>query len=51
MELRELPVETHSTSADALPASRACHISVNAIPVEVAADPVQKTTETIREGD
>ncbi|EHK40059.1 hypothetical protein TRIATDRAFT_89220 [Trichoderma atroviride IMI 206040] len=51
MELRELPVETHSPSADASPAPRACHISVNTIPVEVAADPVQNISEAIRQGD
>lgn len=51
MELRELPVETCSPSTDTSPALRACHISVNTIPVEVAADPVQNITETIRQGD
>jgi hypothetical protein len=51
MELRELPVETHSPSADASPALRACHISVNTIPVEVAADPVPSITRAIRQGD
>lgn len=51
MELRELPVETHSPSADASHAPRACHISVNTIPVEVAADPVQNKTEAIRQGN
>lgn len=51
MELRELPVETCSPSADASPAPRACHISVNTIPVEVAADPVQNVSEAMRQGD
>ncbi|KAL6888077.1 hypothetical protein GGI43DRAFT_431002 [Trichoderma evansii] len=51
MELRELPVDTHSPSGDASLASRAGHISVNAIPVEVAADPVQNITEAVIQGD
>jgi hypothetical protein len=44
LELRELPVETYSPSADASPAPRACHISVNTVPVEVSADPIHNMT-------
>lgn len=44
MELRELPVDTHPQAASPSPTSRPGHISVNAIPVEAAADPVQRTT-------
>ncbi|KAL7802065.1 hypothetical protein V8C44DRAFT_370755 [Trichoderma aethiopicum] len=39
MELRELPVEPRPFSQEFSPMWRAGHISVNAIPVEVAADP------------
>ncbi|KAL6876881.1 hypothetical protein J3F83DRAFT_426731 [Trichoderma novae-zelandiae] len=39
MELRELPVESQPFSQDLAQTWRAGHISVNAIPVEVAADP------------
>ncbi|TFB02878.1 hypothetical protein CCMA1212_005250 [Trichoderma ghanense] len=39
MELRELPVEPRPFSQDLSQTWRAGHISVNAIPVEVAADP------------
>ncbi|EHK19283.1 uncharacterized protein TRIVIDRAFT_69279 [Trichoderma virens Gv29-8] len=47
MELRELPVEPQlcAEAEQVTHASRASHISVNAIPVEVAAYPSQKTSQ------
>ncbi|RFU79292.1 drug transporter [Trichoderma arundinaceum] len=51
MELRELPVETHPQAANTSHMSRACHISVNSVPIEVAADPAQTKTEAAERGN
>jgi hypothetical protein len=51
MELRELPVETHSRSVDASPTLKASHISVNTIPVEIASDSAQNIRDATERGN